>query len=101
ELVEHVVEKADAGGNLGRTGAVERDPPLDLRLLGLALDRRDPHGCSPDGIRYPLNFPAPSRLLTRTAPARHSTGSIAGNDEGRVHVPQHFGPSYNLCLCVT
>src|ERR1700731_2649713 len=85
ELVEHVVEKADAGRDLGRAGAVERDPALDLGLLGLALDRRDPHGLSPLGSRVPIKFPALWRLLTRTPRRRHSTGIIAGNDERPVH----------------
>ena len=48
ELVEHVVEKTDAGRDLGGSAAVEIDPALDLRFFGVALDRRDPHRCSPD-----------------------------------------------------
>jgi len=37
DLVEHVVKKADAGGQLGRTRAVEVDAHRDLRLGGVAL----------------------------------------------------------------
>ena len=55
ELLEHVVEKADAGRDLGRAGAVEIDPALDPRLLGVALDRRDPHAASPAGEPAPLS----------------------------------------------
>ena len=43
DLVEHVVEEADAGGDLGRAGAVEVDVDLDRGLLGLALDRGAAH----------------------------------------------------------
>src|SRR5439155_9686619 len=48
QLIEHVVEKADAGRDLGRTAAVEIDPALDPRLFGVALDRCDPHRNSPE-----------------------------------------------------
>ena len=41
ELFEHMVEKADPGRDLGGADAVEIDAALDLRLLGVALDRRD------------------------------------------------------------
>ena len=37
DLVEHVVEEADAGGQLRRAAAVEIDAHADLRLLGVAL----------------------------------------------------------------
>ena len=43
KLLEHVIEKADAGRDLGGAGAVEIDPAGDLRLLGVAFDRRHPH----------------------------------------------------------
>jgi hypothetical protein len=38
ERSEHVVQEADAGGDLGPPLAVEIQPQPDLGLLGLALD---------------------------------------------------------------
>ena len=43
QLFEHVIEKADAGRYFGGAAAVEIDPAADLRLLGVAFDRRHPH----------------------------------------------------------
>ena len=51
QLLEHVVEKADAGRDLGDAGAVEIDATGDLGLLGVAFDRRHPHRASPRGPR--------------------------------------------------
>ena len=38
EQRQHVVEEADAGGDLGLAGAVEVEGQLDLRLAGFAVD---------------------------------------------------------------
>ena len=38
EQIEHVVEKADPGGDIGHACAVEVHAHLDIGLLGLALD---------------------------------------------------------------
>ena len=38
DLVEHVVEETDAGGELGRAAAVEVEPHADLGFLGVARD---------------------------------------------------------------
>ena len=46
ELVEHMVEEADAGGDLGRAGAVEVELDRDLRLVGLAGHRPLAHVAS-------------------------------------------------------
>ena len=43
QLIEHVVEKADAGRNVGRARSVEVDGDLDARLLGFACDRALAH----------------------------------------------------------
>ena len=43
EEIEHMVEKADAGGDIGHTGAIEVHGDLDVGFLGLALDRRGAH----------------------------------------------------------
>ena len=43
QQVEHVVEEADTGRNLGHACAVEVDRNLDVGLLGLALDGRRAH----------------------------------------------------------
>jgi hypothetical protein len=43
ELVEHVVEEADAGGDLADAGAVKVQRDGDLRLGGAAGDRRLAH----------------------------------------------------------
>src|SRR4029077_13196325 len=47
KLLQHVVEKPDAGRHLGSTAAVEFDPTADLGLLGVAFDRRHPPGAPP------------------------------------------------------
>ena len=38
QQIEHMVEEADAGRNVGHAGAVEVYRNLDIGLLGLALD---------------------------------------------------------------
>jgi len=38
ELLQHVIEEADAGRDVARTGAVEIDGAADLRLTRDALD---------------------------------------------------------------
>ena len=43
ELLEHVIEKADAGRDLRGAAAVEIDPAGDPGFLGVAFDRRHPH----------------------------------------------------------
>ncbi len=43
QQIEHVVEKADAGRDIGHAGAVEVHGDLDVGFLGLALDRRRAH----------------------------------------------------------
>ena len=46
DLVEHVVEKADACRNMRVSGAVEADGDRNLRLGGIALDFAAAHGIS-------------------------------------------------------
>ena len=48
DLVEHVVEERDAGGELRRAAAVEVERHEDLGLLGVALDFRLTHGRAED-----------------------------------------------------
>src|SRR5712671_6207960 len=43
ELLEHVIEKTDAGRDLCGTGAVEIDPAGDSGFFGIAFDGGDPH----------------------------------------------------------
>ena len=43
QLLEHVIEKADAGRDLGRTAAVEIDLAADPGFLGVAFDPRHAH----------------------------------------------------------
>jgi hypothetical protein len=43
QLVEHVIEEADPGRNVGRARSVEVDGDLDARLLGFACDRALAH----------------------------------------------------------
>src|ERR1044071_2854589 len=69
ELFEHVVEKPDAGRDLGRAGAVELDPPPDLRLPRIPLDHRDPHTALPNPPRTAIG----GALLARTAWCRQCT----------------------------
>jgi hypothetical protein len=42
QLLEHVVEKADAGRNVVGSGPVEVEARRDPRFLGLPVNRRDP-----------------------------------------------------------
>jgi division protein CdvB (Snf7/Vps24/ESCRT-III family) len=44
DLVQHVVEEADAGGELGNAAAVEIEDDADLRFQGVARDVGLPHG---------------------------------------------------------
>src|SRR5208283_2004686 len=44
ELIEHMIEEADAGRDVGRARSVEVDADLDARLLGFAYDRALAHG---------------------------------------------------------
>jgi hypothetical protein len=53
DLLDHVIEKADPSRDLGRADAIEIDPTLDPRFLGVALDRRDPHARSPHAANTP------------------------------------------------
>src|SRR5208282_3970938 len=46
ELIEHVIEEADAGRDVGRARSVEVDADLDARLRGLAYDCALAHGDS-------------------------------------------------------
>src|SRR3954451_7705870 len=43
QQIEHMIEEADTGRNLGHAGAVEVYRYLDVGLLGLALDGRRAH----------------------------------------------------------
>src|SRR3984885_11171095 len=65
-----MVEKTDPGRDLARAGAVEIDAPLDPRFLGVAFDRRDAHGTSPNP-----NMRQPPPTITAS--------------------PDHGGPSFN------
>ena len=48
QQVEHMVEKADTGRNLGHARAIEVYRDLDVGFLGLALDGRCAHeNCFP------------------------------------------------------
>ena len=44
DLVEHMVEKRNAGRKLGATAAVDRDADADVRLRGSTLDLRTSDG---------------------------------------------------------
>ena len=46
QLFEHVVEEADAGGDIIDAGAVEPDGDVEPRLVGVAADRGAAHGRS-------------------------------------------------------
>src|ERR1700743_2436253 len=43
QQIQHMVEKADPGGNLGYACPIEVDGHLDIGLFGLALDGRGAH----------------------------------------------------------
>ena len=61
DLLQHVVEEADAGGDFSRAGAVEVDGDRNVGFLGLARDRGAAHGGSLLGeglcIRRALGLP--------------------------------------------
>ncbi len=44
QLIEHMIEKADAGRNIGKTRSVEIEADLDARFFGLACDCALAHG---------------------------------------------------------
>ena len=47
DLVEHMVEEADAGCDLGHAGAIEVERDLNLGFFGLTPDSGAAHGLSP------------------------------------------------------
>ena len=51
QQVEHVIEEADAGRDLGRAGAVEVDRDLDVGFLGLPLHRALAHAIASSNSR--------------------------------------------------
>src|SRR5207248_11058424 len=71
QLLEHVIEKADPGRDFGGAATVESDAALDPRLLGVALDRRDPHLMSPSRCPRTESRGPGRRLLTRSAQIHH------------------------------
>ena len=44
QLIEHMIEKADAGRDIGKARSIEVEADLDARLLGLACDCALAHG---------------------------------------------------------
>jgi hypothetical protein len=62
DLIEHVIEEADAGGQLGRAGAVQVDANADLRFRGVALHLGDAvaggKGCGHGGHTGVIGRPA-------------------------------------------
>ena len=79
DLLEHVVEEADAGRDLGTAGAVEVDADRDVGLLGLALHVRATHrrsfGRAPFIRRAPK---APQKSLVEARPLRGATTEHRG-----------------------
>ena len=69
ELVQHMVEEADARRNVGRARSVEIEADLDARLFRLACDDALAHGY----IRHPCPLcPVdPARLIARPGPLGH------------------------------
>jgi hypothetical protein len=58
QQIEHMVEEADTGRNLGYACAIEVYRNLDVGLLGLALDGRYAHE-----MGFPLPVPAENAAL--------------------------------------
>jgi hypothetical protein len=52
QLLQHVVEEADAGLDVVAAGSVKRDLGGDLRFLGLAVDRCFSHSKIPKGKSF-------------------------------------------------
>ena len=50
QLFKHMVEKADPGRDVARACPVEVDASLAPRFLGVAFDRPEAHGSSPDTV---------------------------------------------------
>ena len=45
ELLQHMVEKADAGCDIGKAGAVKSDAGHDIGFLGFSRNGAGAHGC--------------------------------------------------------
>src|SRR5712691_13359881 len=85
ELLEHVIEKADAGRDLCSAVAVEIDPTGDPGFLSIAFDRRYPHDilleCRACG----------GVLLTTSASGFHKSGAGCPKlDPGSAHLTSQF-----------
>src|SRR3569832_1697551 len=82
EQVQHVVEKANAGRNLGDARSVEVHADLDIGFLGLALDRRRAHEMGSLYLRLgvektrPFNRPMTPSLLRDDRPGSLDSRSL-------------------------
>ena len=80
QLLQHVVEEADAGGDVIGASAVEIDGRLDLRLLGGAID-----SCLPLHGKF--------ALLAPLRPSVYQLGrTYASDPSGYASPPGHIGP---------
>ena len=72
EEIEHVIQKADAGRNRRRSSPVEVDRNLDIRFVGLALDRCGAHGClkSVSSEKRAARLPGLDFTIAATPPGR-------------------------------
>jgi hypothetical protein len=65
--IEHVVEEADAGRDVGQTRAIEVDGDLDVGLFGLAPDGR----CAHEMVAFPCRKRGPFNRLTSPSLLRY------------------------------
>ena len=95
ELGEHVVEERHAGVDLGCARAVELELDQDLRLLGRALDLREPAHASTSALVSVVL--SPSRSASRNAVVSASVPAVTRSQPGRPDVAhQHAAVQQTL-----
>src|ERR1700722_841774 len=69
QLIEHMIEKADAGRDVGDARSIEVEADLDARFLGLAYDCALAHG------DFFIPQPLWAALIASRAPLGHQNGA--------------------------
>ena len=97
ELLQHMVEKADAGCDIGKAGAVESDADHDIGFLGFSRNGAGAHGCLENCDGFLSTFKATGVLSgSRNALA---TCRALGYPRGFPIVAHYARPSGNPARC--
>jgi len=63
ELLQHMVEKADTGCDIGKAGAIESDAGDDIGFLGFSCNGAGAHGCLENCDGFLSTFKATGVLI--------------------------------------